>query len=366
MSLSHSKIRAALLLFPLFCAKPILTQGEPKYPCFEQVNGARDAIHRLPESARYWLAEDAVYIITPEERCAFLRLNTDKERDQFIELFWYRHTVDSISVDDFEAEHYRRIVFANEKYGGQFAGWKTNRGRIYVLFGPPDSVDLAADHSRRASAPHPGADTYLQAAETWHYAHIQGIGENVDLHFELIAGRVDYALAPQDQFLLEQSNLYPDSLQMPRPPKIRFKDLEALVTARIVRDQVKFSHRIDFAAATHATTLARIDVQIPCEACTRDGQVVPSVRYPLFVRVSKPSGWVVHTSEMNADTAAGDNSHARLTLTAHFDVPLPPGRYQLAIAAKNATTGEAGVSLTQLDVPTCESLETKNRESMPR
>jgi len=196
--------------------------------------------------------------------------------------------------------------------------------------------------------------------ETWHYAHIQGIGESVDLHFELIAGRVDYALAPQDQFLLEQSNPYPDSLRMPRFPKIRFKDLEALVTARIVRDQVKFTHRIDFAAATHATTLARIDVQIPCEACTRDGQVVPSVVYPLFVRVSKPSGWVVHTSETNADTAVGDNSRSRLTLTAHFDVPLTPGRYQLAIAAKNATTSEAGVSFTQLDVPTCESLETKN------
>lgn len=357
MSFLHFTKRAAVLLFPLFCTEPFLAQEKQPHACFEQPNGAKEAIRRLPESARYWLAEDAVYIITPGERCAFLHLNTDEERAQFIEQFWYRRTVEGY---DFKAEHYRRIVFANEKYGGQVAGWKTNRGRIYVLFGPPDSVDLAADLGRPASAPHPGADTYPQAAETWHYAHIQGIGENVDLHFELIAGRVDYALAPQDQFLLEQSNLYPDSLRMPRLPKIRFKDLEALVTARIVRDQVKFSHRIDFAAATHATTLAKIDVQIPCEACTRDGQVVSSVVYPLFVRVSKPSGWVVHTSEMNADTAVGDNSHSRLTLTAHFDVPLPPGRYQLAIVAKNATTGEAGVSFTQLDVPTCESLETKN------
>lgn len=145
---------------------------------------------------------------------------------------------------------------------------------------------------------------------------------------------------------------------MPQP-KARFKDLEALVTARIVRDHVKFSHRIQFAAATHATTLARVDIQILCEACTHDGQIVPSVAYALFVRVSKTSGRVVHTSEMNADAAIGDNSHSRPTLTAHFDLPLPPGKYQLAIAAKNATTGEAGTSLTQLDVPTCESLETK-------
>lgn len=358
MSLSHSTIRAALLLFPLFCAKPILAQGEPQHPCFEQTNGARDAIRRLPESARYWLAEDAVYIITPEERCAFLRLNTDKERDQFIELFWYRRTVDSISVDDFKTEHYRRIVFANEKYGGQLAGWKTDRGRIYVLFGPPDSVDLVARQRAAGAAPNEESDTYLHPAEKWHYRYIKGVGENVEFHFEVLAGR-DYVLSAPDQDLLERAALNPDIFLM-RPPKIRFKDLEALLVSRIVRDQVKFSHRIEFAAATHATTLARIDIKIPCEACTHDGQVVPSRAYPLFIRVSKRSGWVVHTSELTSDIAANDRSHSGLTLTAHFDVPLAPGRYQVAIAAKNPTTGEAGTRYTQLDVPTYESLRTKN------
>jgi hypothetical protein len=68
--------------------------------------GALDAIHRLPKNAHYWLAEDVVYIITPEERCAFLYLNTDEERAHFIERFWYRHTVNPVSLDyDFKAEH---------------------------------------------------------------------------------------------------------------------------------------------------------------------------------------------------------------------------------------------------------------------
>lgn len=361
MPLSRSTIHAALLLFPLFCAKPIPAQGKPHHPCFEQPNDARDAIHRLPNMARYWLVEDAVYIITPEERCAFLHLNTDHEREQFIEQFWYRRTAED---SDFETEHYRRIVFANEKYrgqlagGGQLPGWKTDRGRIHVLFGPPDSVDLVTDQRAAGEAANRDADTHFHPAERWHYRYINGIGEDVEFHFEFVASHRDYALAPPDQFLLEQSNLYPDILQMPQP-KVRFKDLEALVTARIVRDHVKFSHRIQFAAATNATTLARVDIQILCKACTHDGQTVPSVAYALFVRVSKLSGWVVHTSEMNADTVIGDNSHSRPTLTAHFDLPLRPGKYQLAIAAKNATTGGAGVSLTQLDVPTCESLETK-------
>jgi len=352
-------MRAAVLLFPLFSAEPILAQEKTHHPCFEQPNGALNALRRLPESARDWLAEDAVYIITPQERCAFMHLNTDKERDQFIEQFWYRRTVDSISVDDFKTEHYRRIVFANEKNGGQLAGWKTDRGRIYVLFGPPDSVDLVARQRAAGAAPNEESDTYLHSAEKWHYRYIKGIGENVEFHFEVLAGRTDYVLAAPDQDLLERAALNPDIFPM-RPPKTRFKDLEALLVSRIVRRQVKFSYRIEFVAATRATTLARIDIQIPCKACTHDSQVVPLVGYPLFTRVSKPSGWVVHTSELTADIAVHDRSDSGVTLVAHLDVPLAPGRYQVAIAAKNPATGEAGTRYTQLDVPTYESLETKN------
>jgi GWxTD domain-containing protein len=364
MPLSRSTIRAALLLFPLFCVKPILAQGKPHHhPCFEQPNGSKDAIRRLPESARYWLAEDAVYIITPEERCAFLHLNTDEERAQFIEQFWYRRTVDPISLDyNFKTEHYRRIVFANERYGGQLAGWKTDRGRIYVLFGPPDSADLVADQRGAGEAANQDADTRLHPAEKWHYHYIKGIGEDVEFHFEFAANHGDYALAAPDQNVLEQADLNPDRfLRTPenmhlyvtaaRPPKIKFKDLEALVVAQEVRDQVKFSHRIEFASATHATTLARIDIQIPCEAYTRDGKVVSSIAYPLFIRISEPSGWVVDTSELTADVSVHDRLDSGLNLTAHLDVPLTPGTYQLAIVAKNAATGEAGVVRTQLEVP---------------
>jgi len=373
MSFSHFTTRAVLLLFPLFCAKPFLAQEKPPHACFEQPNGAKEAIRRLPEGARYWLAEDAIYIITPEERCAFLHLENDPEREQFIEQFWCRRSVDPISLDyDFKTEHYRRIVFANEKYGDQLAGWKTDRGRIYVLFGPPDSVDSVADQRAARAAPNQDSSTYLHPAEKWRYHYVKGIGENVEFQFEFVARYADYALAAPDQNLLEQrADLNPDRLPRTpeniqlyvvaeRPPKIRFKDLEALVGSRVVRDQVKFSYRVEFAAATHATTLARIHIQIPCEACTHDGQVVPSLAYPLFIRVSKPSGWVVDTSELTADMATHDTSNSAHILSAHLDVPLAPGTYQLAIAVKNATTGDAGTVRTQLEVPTFELLGTKN------
>ena len=223
MSIFHFTIRAALLLFPLFCAEPFLAQEKSPHACFEQPNGAKEAIRRLPESARYWLAEDAIYIITPQERCAFLHLNTDEEREQFIEQFWFRRSVDPISLDyDYKTEFYRRVVLANEKYGSKLlAGRNTDRARLYVIFGPPDSVDENSD----PAAPH--------SMQTWHYHYIKGIGENVQIHFEYVTRYGDYVLQDADRDLVGQAESNPDLRIGPeRPPKIRFKDLEALVVAR--------------------------------------------------------------------------------------------------------------------------------------
>jgi GWxTD domain-containing protein len=363
MPFFHFTKRAAVLLFPLFCAEPFLAQEKPPHACFEQPNGAKEAIRRLPESAGYWLAEDAIYYITPGERCAFLRLQNDPEREHFIEQFWYRRSVDPISLDyDFKTEFYRRIVFANEKYGSKLlAGRNTDRGRLYVIFGQPESVDGNSDRSTGPAAPH--------SIETWHYNFIKGIGENVQIHFEYSARYDDFVLPDADRDLVGQAQPNPDPfpvtpeniglhIGLERAPNIRFKDLEALLVSRMLRNEVKFSQQIEYSAATHATTLARIDIQILCETCTHDGQT--AVEYPLFVRVSKPSGWVVATSELVADVAMHGKSDFKLTLTAHLDVPVAPGTYQLAIATKNATTGDAGVLRTQIDVPTYESLGTKN------
>ena len=390
MPLYRSATCAAALLLPFLYGKQILAQEAPlpndqqfnpaqigvaresKYHhCFDQPNGALDALRRLPENARYWLAEDAAYIIRPEERCEFLHLDTDEERNQFIEQFWYRRASDPISLDyDFKAEHYRRIVFANENYGGQLAGWKTDRGRIYVMFGPPDSVDGCANRGTAGTRPSQGSETYLQPTERWDYHYIKGIGDNVRFDFAYVDEYRGYVLTAPDQNLLAQADPNPDRFPMTlenmqlyvvdRPPKIRFKDMEAVAVSRIARDQVKFIHRIEFVPATHATTLARIDIQIPCETCAHDGQIVPSRAYPLFIRVSKPSGWVVDTSELTADIAVRDKSDSRFILNAHLDIPLAPGTYEFAIVAKNAATGEVGVVRAQFDVPTYGALHGKD------
>ena len=91
---------------------------------------------------RKWLNEDVAYIITDEERAAFKRLHTDEEREQFIEQFWLRRdpTPDT-AENEFKEEHYRRIAYANERYASGIPGWKSDRGRIYITFGPPDEIE---------------------------------------------------------------------------------------------------------------------------------------------------------------------------------------------------------------------------------
>src|SRR6185437_10769778 len=91
---------------------------------------------------RKWLNEDVAYIITDEERSAFKRLQTDEEREQFIENFWLRRDPSADTVEnEFKEEHYRRIAYANEHFASGIPGWKTDRGRIYIVNGPPDEIE---------------------------------------------------------------------------------------------------------------------------------------------------------------------------------------------------------------------------------
>lgn len=91
-----------------------------------------------------WLNEDVAYIIRPEEKEAFQKLRTDAEKDRFIEQFW------QVRYETVKQEHYRRLAFANERFGESgLPGWKTVRGRIYIMLGPPDEIDGVADQTWR-------------------------------------------------------------------------------------------------------------------------------------------------------------------------------------------------------------------------
>jgi len=98
----------------------------------------------LPENYKKWLDEEVVYIISSRERAVFLALQTDRERNIFIEAFWKHRNPDPRSdKNPFKEEHYRRLEYANKVYGrsSPLPGWKTDRGRIYIILGPPRNIE---------------------------------------------------------------------------------------------------------------------------------------------------------------------------------------------------------------------------------
>ena len=112
-----------------------------------------------------WLDQDVVWIITPEERRAFLGLSNDQERDEFIRQFWVRRNPDHPhrANNKFKQEHYRRVAFANTRFAAGEPGWRTDRGRVYIVFGPPDSIN---------SHPADGSGSTI-SSEIWHYRSIR-------------------------------------------------------------------------------------------------------------------------------------------------------------------------------------------------
>jgi GWxTD domain-containing protein len=135
---------------------------------------------------RLWLNQDVAYIITEEERAAFKRLTTIEEIEHFIEQFWLRRDpTPGTAENEFKEEHYRRIAYANQNFGdGSIPGWKTDRGQIYITYGPPDEKEShPAGGSYRRPPEQGGGTTTTFPFEQWLYRYIEGVGNNVIIEF---------------------------------------------------------------------------------------------------------------------------------------------------------------------------------------
>ncbi len=110
---------------------------------------ADERVDKLTEDFRIWLEEEVVYIITYKERDVFLNLETQEERRYFVEAFWRRRDPNSATVEnEFKKEHYRRIEHANHWFGREapMPGWKTDRGKYYIILGEPYEVQDYEGH----------------------------------------------------------------------------------------------------------------------------------------------------------------------------------------------------------------------------
>ncbi|MFZ0580320.1 MAG: GWxTD domain-containing protein [Candidatus Acidiferrales bacterium] len=362
----------------------------------------KDLFNELDSQYKKWLNEDVVYIISPEERSAFLHLQTNEEREQFIEAFWQRRNPDPDSAENtFKEEHYRRIAYTNEHFSSGIPGWKTDRGRIYIMWGPPDEIQ---SHPSGGSYDRPaeegGGETSTYPFEDWRYRYLEGIGENVELEFvdPTMSGEYHLTMDPSEKDALlyvpgagltqmesmglssktarfnntdgthmaaPVGGMTPETMQefsrldlyakIQQAPPVKFKDLEAYSTSRLVRDQIKFEYRTDFLRITSDTVLVPITIQIPTRQLSfQEKNGVDSASVNLFGRVTSLSGRIVNTFE---DTVRRDVPAALLQQslgTASIyqkAIPLTPGLYRLDIVLKDINNGNVGVVNTRLAVP---------------
>lgn len=367
----------------------------------EQKQKMKKTLKELDTPYKTWLNEDVVYIITPEERAAFLQLETNEEREQFIEAFWQRRSSNpDLPDNDFKEEHYRRIAYANEHFASGIPGWKTDRGRIYIIWGKPDEIDA---HPTGGTYDRPmeegGGSTTTYPWETWRYRYLEGIGENVELefvdpsssgeyHLTMDPGEKDALLhvpgaglslleemglaSKADRFTRSDGTTLPTTMggtpasldefnrlelyaKVQRPPEVKYKDLEAIVTSRMVRDQLKFHYRTDFMKVTSDTILVPITVQIPNSQLSfkaKDG--VHSAEVNIFGRVSTLTGRVVQTFEDSVMKDYPDSLFAgavKQTSIYQKSLPLRPGLYRLDLVIKDVSSGNVGAENTRLAVP---------------
>ncbi|HUV12790.1 MAG TPA: GWxTD domain-containing protein [Acidobacteriota bacterium] len=143
---------------------------------------------RQEEAQEYfkrWLDEDVRYIIAEEEKDIFEELTTEEEKELFIEQFWYRRDPDPRTAEnEYKEEHYRRIAYTNERFQSGMAGWKTDRGRIYITHGPPAEITSYPSGGRYLRESHEGGgSTSTFPFEVWRYRNIPGMDGEVLLEF---------------------------------------------------------------------------------------------------------------------------------------------------------------------------------------
>jgi GWxTD domain-containing protein len=367
----------------------------------EQKKKMGRALKELDAQYKQWLSEDVVYIISPEERTAFLQLSTSEEREQFIEQFWLRRSSNpDLPENDFKEEHYRRIAYANEHYASGIPGWKTDRGRTYIIWGPADEID---SHPTGGTYDRPmdegGGSTSTYPWETWRYRYLEGIGENVIIEFVDPTGSGEYHMtmdpsekdalthvpgaglslmesmglaSKADRFTRSDGTNLPTTMggqpasmnefnrleqfaKVQQAPAVKFKDLEALVTSRIVRDQLHFAWRTDFLKVTSDTVLVPVTIQVPnSQLSFQSKEGVHSATMNVFGRVSTLTGRVVQTFEEPISRDFPDSlfqQSVKLQSIYQKAIPLRPGLYRLDLVIKDVHSGNVGVVNSRLQVP---------------
>ena len=359
----------------------------------------RNVKPELKKAYKDWLEKDVTYVITDEERKAFKKLATDDERERFIEEFWRRRDPDpDTDENEFKEEYYERIAYANEHFASGIPGWKSDRGRIWIMYGKPDERET---HPSGGSYDRPsyegGGNTTTYPFEIWFYRYLAGVGSGVEIEFVDPTGSGEYRIArsPDEKdamlnipgaglTLSEQlgltdkaqrvggmggigNNNYTREQDSPfsrlqlladlsRPPQVKFNDLASAVNTGVIEENpLNFDVRVDFFRQSDERVITAITIQVQNKDLVfQDSGGLQQARINIFGRITSVAGRRAGVFEDPVITTATSQelSDAKDRKSAYQKaVALPPGTYKVDVIVRDVASGATGVRHIALPVP---------------
>ena len=350
-----------------------------------------------------WIEEDVAYIITDDEKKAWKKLATDEEREQFIEQFWRRRDPDpDTETNEYLEEHYERVAYSNQHFTSGIPGWKTDRGRIYIMYGPPNEKET---HPSGGLYERPsyegGGSTTTYPFETWFYRYLPGIGSGIEIEFVDPTGTGEYRIArsPDEKdallnipgaglTLMEQLGLankadrvtgrgafgytgpgareadspfsrlilYTD---LQRPPQVNDVLEKSLVTGVGTGSEdtaaLDVAWKVDFYRASDERVMTAITIQTDNNDLTfKDVGGVQRARLNIYGRVTNLSGRRITSFEdpVTTDATVQELNAAKDRKSAYQRVlPLSPGNYKVDLLVRDITSGATTVKAIGFEVP---------------
>jgi GWxTD domain-containing protein len=395
--------RVFLLLFAIIFALQALPMAQARVG--DEAKDKRKKKERKQEDGdkvyKRWLDNDVLYIITPEERAAFKKLQTDEEREQFIEQFWLRRDPDPDTPEnEYREEYYRRIAYANERFSSGIPGWKTDRGRIYVTFGPPDEIE-----SHPAGGPYErplyegGGQTTTYPFEVWFYRYLEGVGSGVEIEFvdPTFTGEYRIARNPDEKDALlnvpnaglnffEQIGVsrkadrvafspgnrdrlpYGRRVQdnpferlalfsnLQKAPKVRFSDLQAKTSEPTVQfDVLPLALRLDYMRVSDASVVTAFTMQLDhADLAYKNIGGISQATVNIHARITALSGRKAGIFEDVVETRCREEElaqDAKRSSLYQKNIILEPGRYKVDIVVRDVVSGHTGVIHQGFEVP---------------
>ena len=402
MSFRTSSRSAIAVLALAFAVAPIAAQPK-KSGNQDPSEKARNVKPELKKAYKDWLDKDVAYIITDEERRAFKKLATDDEREHFIEEFWRRRDPDpDTDENEFREEYYERIAYANEHFASGIPGWKSDRGRIYIMYGKPDEKESHPSGGMyNRESYEGGGSTSTYPFERWFYRYIAGVGSGIEIEFVDPTGSGEYRIArnPDEKdallhvpgagltlaeqmglsdkgdrisnvggfgmqnYMREQDSPF-SRLQiltdLARPPQIKFNDLASAVNTPVIEDNpLNFDVRVDFFRQSDERVITAFTIQ------TENNNLVfqnvgglEQAQLNIFGKITHVSGRRKGIFEDPVVTRATPEEliQAKERKSAYQKaVPLEPGRYRLDVIVRDISSGATGVRHVGFEVPKYDS-----------